>query len=44
MAARPTGTSSIYGERAKGGAGLIYTEMTCVSPGGAHHAGLHRHL
>ena len=23
-----------YAERAKGGAGLIYTEMTCVSPGG----------
>jgi len=23
-----------YGERAKGGAGLIYTEMTCVSPEG----------
>ncbi len=23
-----------YGERAKGGAGLIYTEMTCVSPDG----------
>ncbi|WP_372836162.1 oxidoreductase, partial [Puniceibacterium confluentis] len=23
-----------YGERAKGGAGLIYTEMTCVSPTG----------
>jgi len=23
-----------YGERAKGGAGLVYTEMTCVSPGG----------
>jgi len=22
------------GERAKGGAGLVYTEMTCVSPGG----------
>ncbi len=22
-----------YGERAKGGAGLVYTEMTCVSPG-----------
>ncbi|MEJ6393111.1 bifunctional salicylyl-CoA 5-hydroxylase/oxidoreductase [Gymnodinialimonas sp. 2305UL16-5] len=23
-----------YGERAKGGAGLVYTEMTCVSAGG----------
>ncbi|WP_310621225.1 bifunctional salicylyl-CoA 5-hydroxylase/oxidoreductase [Flexibacterium corallicola] len=23
-----------YGERAKGGAGLVYTEMTCVSPKG----------
>jgi anthraniloyl-CoA monooxygenase len=23
-----------YGERAKGGAGLVYTEMTCVSPAG----------
>ncbi|MFV2001904.1 MAG: bifunctional salicylyl-CoA 5-hydroxylase/oxidoreductase [Paracoccaceae bacterium] len=23
-----------YGERAKGGAGLVYTEMTCVSPDG----------
>ncbi|WP_108883609.1 bifunctional salicylyl-CoA 5-hydroxylase/oxidoreductase [Anderseniella sp. Alg231-50] len=23
-----------YGERAKGGAGLVYTEMTCVSPHG----------
>ncbi len=23
-----------YGERAKGGAGLVYTEMTCVSPRG----------
>ncbi|MEE9454886.1 MAG: bifunctional salicylyl-CoA 5-hydroxylase/oxidoreductase [Paracoccaceae bacterium] len=23
-----------YGERAKGGAGLVYTEMTCVSPNG----------
>ncbi len=23
-----------YGERAKGGAGLVYTEMTCVSPQG----------
>ena len=23
-----------YGERAKGGAGLIYTEMTCISPEG----------
>ncbi len=23
-----------YGERAKGGAGLVYTEMTCVSPTG----------
>ncbi len=23
-----------YGERAKGGAGLVYTEMTCVSPPG----------
>ncbi|WP_300442894.1 bifunctional salicylyl-CoA 5-hydroxylase/oxidoreductase [uncultured Mameliella sp.] len=23
-----------YGERAKGGAGLVYTEMTCVSPSG----------
>ncbi len=23
-----------YGERAKGGAGLVYTEMTCVSPEG----------
>jgi len=25
---------SHYGERAKGGAGLVYTEMTCVSPRG----------
>ena len=25
------------GERAKGGAGLVYTEMTCVSRGGPHH-------
>jgi len=25
---------SHYGERAKGGAGLVYTEMTCVSPTG----------
>ena len=23
-----------YGERAKGGAGLVYTEMTCISPEG----------
>ena len=31
-----------YGERAKGGAGLVCIEMTCVSPGRPHHAGLHR--
>ena len=31
-----------YGERAKGGAGLVCIEMTCVSRGGPHHAGLHR--
>ena len=41
-ARRRTGTSCIYAERAKGGAGLVFTEMTCVSPRGAHHAGLHR--
>jgi anthraniloyl-CoA monooxygenase len=27
-------------ERAKGGAGLVYIEMTCVSARGAHHAGV----
>jgi anthraniloyl-CoA monooxygenase len=31
-----------YGERAKGGAGLVYTEMTCVSAGRPDHAGLPR--
>ena len=31
-----------YGSRAIGGAGLMFTEMTCVSDGGAHHARLHR--
>jgi anthraniloyl-CoA monooxygenase len=32
---RPTDFHLVhYGERAKGGAGLIYTEMTCVSPEG----------
>ena len=30
------------GARALGGAGLVITEMTCVSPEGAHHARLHR--
>jgi anthraniloyl-CoA monooxygenase len=33
-----------YGERAKGGAGLVYTEMTCVSARGPDHAGLPRAL
>ena len=33
-ACRTTSTSSIYGERALGGAGLVFTEMTCVSPEG----------
>ena len=33
-----------YAERAKGGAGLVFTEMTCVSPRGPHHARLHRPL
>ena len=28
------------GARAQGGAALVLTEMTCVSPEGAHHAGL----
>ena len=32
------------GERAKGGAGLVYTEMTCVSPEGRITPGLPRHL
>ncbi len=31
-------------ERAKGGAGLVITEMTCVSPGRTHLAGLHGRL
>lgn len=32
---RPTDWHLVhYGERAKGGAGLVYTEMTCVSPDG----------
>ena len=31
-----------YGSRAIGGAGLMFTEMTCVSERGAHHARLHR--
>lgn len=32
---RPTDWHLVhYGERAKGGAGLVYTEMTCVSPEG----------
>ncbi|RJL14186.1 bifunctional salicylyl-CoA 5-hydroxylase/oxidoreductase [Paracoccus siganidrum] len=32
---RPTNWHLVhYGERAKGGAGLVYTEMTCVSPEG----------
>ena len=33
-----------FGERAKGGAGLVYTEMTCVSARGPHHPRLPRHL
>ena len=33
-----------YAERAKGGAGLVFIEMTCVSPRGPHHARLHRHV
>ena len=33
-ARRATGTSCIYAERAKGGAGLVITEMTCVTPEG----------
>ena len=33
-----------YAERAKGGAGLVYTEMTCVIARGPHHARLHRPL
>ncbi len=32
------------GSRATGGAGLIFTEMVCVSGGCAHHARLHRPL
>ena len=32
------------GSRAIGGAGLVMTEMTDVSPEGAHHAGLRRPL
>jgi anthraniloyl-CoA monooxygenase len=28
-----------YGSRAIGGAGLMFTEMTCVSELGAHHSG-----
>ena len=31
-----------YGSRAIGGAGLIFTEMTCVVPRRPHHAGLRR--
>ena len=31
-----------YGSRAIGGAGLMFTEMTCVVGRCAHHAGLHR--
>ncbi len=31
-----------YAERAKGGAGLVFVEMTCVSPHGSHHARMHR--
>ena len=31
-----------YAERAKGGAGLVYTEMTCVSRRGPHHTRMHR--
>ena len=30
------------GARATGGAGLVFTEMTCVSPRGAHLPGMHR--
>ena len=33
-----------YAERAKGGAGLVYIEMTCVSRRRPHHARLHRVL
>ena len=33
-ARRTTSTSSIYGARAQGGAGLVFTEMTCVCPEG----------
>ena len=33
-----------YGSRAIGGAGLMFTEMTCVSARRAHHARLHRHV
>ena len=32
------------GTRAQGGAGLVFTEMTCVGAGGAHHARLRRHV
>ena len=31
-----------YGSRAIGGAGLLFTEMTCRLGAGAHHARLHR--
>ena len=33
-----------YGARAQGGAGLVFTEMTCVSPEGRITPGLHRHV
>jgi anthraniloyl-CoA monooxygenase len=33
-----------YGARAVGGAGLLFTEMTCVTAGRPHHAWLHRHV
>ncbi len=33
-----------YGARAIGGAALMFTEMTCPSPRGPHHARLHRPL
>ena len=38
MACPATGTACITAARALGGAGLVFTEMTDVSPGGAHHA------
>ncbi len=33
-----------HGARAQGGAGLVFTEMTCVSPEGRITPGLHRHV